>query len=279
MSLLKVATVDYLNARPLVRGFTHGEQKGTVELVGATPARCAELLRSGQVDVALIPSIEYLRIPALSVLPGIAIASRKRARSVLLVSRVAAPDIRSVALDSSSRTSAALLRILLERRSKHRVIYSDMAPSLPRMLEHCDAALLIGDAALTATTQSLKVYDLAGEWHDMTGLPFVFAFWAVRQGADRALSASPFRDSKLLGLAQREIIAKEASAELGLSASDLTDYLYTNIHYDLGQEEIRSLWLFYRFARESSLVGAAREVTLYGGDLGAEDRSEVGGAP
>src|SRR5262249_6539444 len=107
MPIPKVATVDYLNARPLIRGFTHGEQKGEVELICGTPARCADLLRSGRVEIALIPSIEYLRIPALEVLPGMAIASPRRARSVLLVSRVAAPEIRSVALDRSSRTSAA----------------------------------------------------------------------------------------------------------------------------------------------------------------------------
>ena len=274
MPMPRIATVDFLNARPLVRGFTHGDQRGVFELLRGTPARCAEWLRSGQAEVALIPSIEYLRIPSLSVLPGMAIASRKQARSVLLVSRVAAPDIRSVALDSSSRTSAALLRILLERRSRHRVSYREMEPALGPMLEHCDAALLIGDAALKAETSSLKVYDLAAEWHAMTGLPFVFAFWAVRPGADLPLAAGPFLQSRREGLARLDTIAAEAAVELGLPASELGDYLRSNIHYDLGPEEIRGLWLFYRFARESSLVAAAREVVLYGGEAG---RAQMGG--
>src|SRR5512147_3107714 len=103
MPPLRIATVDYLNARPLARGFTHGPERGRHSLLAATPAVCAEWLRAGETDVALIPSIEYQRIPDLRVLPGMAIASRRRARSVLLLSRVAAAEIRTVALDTSSR--------------------------------------------------------------------------------------------------------------------------------------------------------------------------------
>ena len=191
----RIASVHYLNARPLVRGFTHGLRPSRIELVQASPARCAQCLESGSVDVALIPSIEYLRIPGLTVLPGMAIASPREARSVLLISRVAAPEIRSAALDASSRTSAALLRILLSRRSRHPVAYREMEPDLERMLQHCDAALLIGDAALRASAAGLRVYDLAAEWYAMTGLPFVFAFWAVRPGFDPRESLQELHDS------------------------------------------------------------------------------------
>jgi chorismate dehydratase len=278
MPIPRVATVDYLNARPLVRGFTHGSRRGEVTLVRGTPARCAQQLSAGEVDVALIPSIEYLRIPGLTVLPGMAIASRRQARSVLLVSRVAAAEIRSVALDTSSRTSAALLRILLERRSRHRVSYHEMEPHLLRMLEPCDAALLIGDAALLAQTDGLKVYDLAAEWHAMTGLPFVFAFWAVRPDANLPSLSQPFLDSKHQGLAQREGIAQEAASELGLPVADLSEYLRSNIYYDLGEEEIRALWLFYRLARESALVEAARELALHESGMLSTGGTERAGA-
>ena len=278
MSTPRVATVEYLNARPLVWGFTHGSRAGEVSLVHATPTRCAQSLQAGEVDVALIPSIEYLRIPGLTVLPGMAIASRRQARSVLLVSRVVAAEIRSVALDASSRTSAALLKILLQRRSRHRVSYHEMEPNLHRMLEARDAALLIGDAALVAQTSGLKVYDLAAEWHAMTGLPFVFAFWAVRPGTDLPQLTQLFLDSKMQGLAQRERIAQEAASELGLAASDLGDYLQTNIHYDLGEEEIKALWLFYRLARESALVDSARELALHESGLRTAGGAEWAGA-
>ncbi|MCI0568189.1 MAG: menaquinone biosynthesis protein [Acidobacteria bacterium] len=278
MPIPRVATVDYLNARPLVWGFTHGSRSGAVSLLHGTPARCAEYLSAGEVDVALIPSIEYLRIPGLTVLPGMCIASRRQARSVLLVSRVAAAEIRSVALDTSSRTSAALLKILLERRSRHRVRYHEMEPHLHRMLETCEAALLIGDAALQSRTDGLKVYDLAAEWHAMTGLPFVFAFWAVRPGANLPSLTQPFLDSKNQGLAQRESIAQEAASELGLPAAHLCDYLRSNIYYDLGEEEIRALWLFYRLARESALVETARELTLHESGMRSAGGAEWAGA-
>jgi len=278
MPIPRVATVDYLNARPLVWGFTHGTRTGSVSLLRGTPARCARQLSAAEVDVALIPSIEYLRIPGLTVLPGMAIASRRQARSVLLVSRVAAAEIRTVALDASSRTSAALLQILLERRSRHRVSYHEMEPQLHRMLEKRDAALLIGDAALQARTEGWKVYDLAAEWHAMTGLPFVFAFWAVRPGAHLPRLSEPFLDSKRQGLARRESIAQEAASELGIAAGDLTEYLHSNIYYDLGEEEIKSLWLFYRLARESGLVEAARELVLHDSGMRTAAGAEWAGA-
>ena len=278
MPIPRVATVNYLNARPLAWGFTHGTRSGEATLLQGTPARCAQLLSGGEVDVALIPSIEYLRIPGLTVLPGMAIASRRQARSVLLVSRVAAAEIRSVALDHSSRTSVALLKILLERRSRHRVSYHEMEPTLHRMLETRDAALLIGDAALVARTSGLKVYDLAAEWHAMTGLPFVFAFWAVRPAADLPRLSQTFLDSKMQGLTQRESIAQEAASELGLPASDLSEYLRTNIYYDLGEEEIKALWLFYRLARESALVETARELTLHDSGMRTAGGAEWAGA-
>lgn len=264
MPPLRIATVDYLNARPLARGFSHASPGRRYDLRAATPAVCAQWLRTGEADVALIPSIEYQRIPDLRVLPGMAIASRRRARSVLLISRVAAAEIRSVALDSSSRTSAALARILLARRSRHPVEYHPAEPRFPAMIEGCDAALLIGDAALRADTRDHRVYDLAEEWYEMAGLPFVFAFWAVGPGV--VLTAEDHRAflaSRRLGLESTSAIAGEESARLGLPASYLESYLRENIHFDLGDAECRALYLFFRLARESGQVADTRELVLY----------------
>lgn len=263
MSALRIASVNFLNARPLVRGFRLSPRPDRYSLSECVPAVCAQRLAAGEADVALIPSIEYQRIPGLRVLPGMAIASRRRARSVLLISRVAAPEIRRVALDTSSRTSAALARIWLDRRARNPVEYREAAPRFPAMMEDFDAALLIGDAALRADTRDFRVYDLAEQWFEMTGLPFVFAFWAVRPGVRLPEGIHPFVASRKLGLESIPSIAREESAKLDLPEPMLEAYLRENIHYDLGAEEIRALWLFFRLAREAGMVASARDLALH----------------
>src|SRR5258705_1083252 len=163
MQRSRICSVDFLNARPLVRGFTNGPHADLYDLSEASPALCAERLRSGEAEIGLIPSIEFQRIQGLRILPRICIASRRRARSVLLVSRVAAPEIRTVAVDTSSRTSAALLCVLLDRRAPNRVQYRPFQSDLRALLPECDSALLIGDGAVRADTVNHRVYDLASE--------------------------------------------------------------------------------------------------------------------
>ena len=258
----RICSVDFLNARPLVRGFTKGPQADLYDLSEASPAVCADRLRSGEAEIGLIPSIEFQRIQGLRILPRICIASKRRARSVLLVSRVAAPEIRSVAVDTSSRTSAALLRVLLDRRARNRVQYRPFRSDLRAMLEECDAALLIGDAALKAETEGHRVYDLASEWFEMTGLPFVFAFWAVREGVELPGASRNFLESRSIGLEAIDRIAEEESPRLGLPAPVLSEYLQVNLHYEIGEEEVRSLWLFYRMAAEMGIAPGPRELVF-----------------
>jgi chorismate dehydratase len=279
MSLLRISSVSFLNARPLVRGFRLAPEPQRFSLSECTPALCADRLESGSADVALIPSIEYQRIPGLRILPGMAIASRRRARSVLLISRLAAPEIRRVALDTSSRTSAALVKVWLDRRARRRVEYVEAPPRFPAMLEGFDAALLIGDAALKADLRDFKVYDLSGEWFEMTGLPFVFAFWAVRSKVQLPGGIHPFVDSRKLGLDSLSAIAREESTALGLPETFLEAYLRDNIHYDLGTEELRSLWLFYRMARESGVIPSAREIVFDDAAPGRERLARAEGFP
>jgi chorismate dehydratase len=263
VSPLRIATVSYLNAKPLMRGFQTRALEGDYAVTESSPALCARELASGRVDVALIPSIEYQRIQGLRVLPGMAIAARRRARSVLLISKVAAPEIRRLALDASSRTSAVLARIWLDRRARNRVEYLEAPPRLGAMLERSDAALLIGDAALQAETAGLRVYDLAAEWYEMTGLPFVFAFWAVRPGVRLPEGIEPFSASLALGLSSLPAIIEEEAARLELPRDVLESYFRQNIHYDLGVEEARSFWLFSRLAREAGAVEAVRELAYH----------------
>ena len=178
------------------------------------PARCAELLEQGRADAALIPVIEYQRVSGLKVAPGACVASLKTVRSVVLASRVPVREIRSVALDTSSRTSAALIQIILGRFYSLTPVYRPWAPDLTKMLEANDAALMIGDPAMLIDRSALHVYDLAQEWRNHTGLPFVFAFWAIREDSKVWPGEVDFILGKSEGLAILMILPKSTRAAL-----------------------------------------------------------------
>jgi len=260
MTPLRVASVHYLNADPLTWGFEHGSVRRFVHLSKHAPSRIPDLLQSGEIDVGLIPSIEYQRIDGLEILPGMGVGSSGRARSVLLVSARPMESIRSVALDGSSRTSAALLRIVLAHRRISGVRFSEHPPALRDMLADHDAALIIGDPALTCDSTGLRVWDLGAEWHDITGLPFVFAVWAKRTGTILPDGAGPFVTSLEEGLAHIDEIAAATAAPLGLPAGSLQEYLRIDLHYDLGERETQAMALFFRQARELGLVPGHRPI-------------------
>jgi predicted solute-binding protein len=145
---LRISVVQYLNTSPLVWGFTHGLLAGKYDLSFTVPSQCAEQLRAGDVDIAIIPAIEYQRIDDLVILPDLAIASKRRVRSLLLISKVPIAAARSIALDRSSRSTQALTKILCARHWQIAPEFREMPPDLPSMLAANDAALLIGDPAL-----------------------------------------------------------------------------------------------------------------------------------
>jgi len=253
---MNVAASTYLNSAPLVYSFSSGLLAQNVTFLGDTaPSRCAELLERGEAAAALIPVIELERIPHLIAVPDVAVASKFRVRSVILASKVPIETARRVALDSSSRTSQALVRILFERRYKARPEFIQRAPNpvtaCANMFEDCDAALVIGDPAMRLEADHdahLKVYDLATEWRDLTGLPFVFAVWAVREGA--RIDPEVFLQAKEEGLARREQIAEEYQPVLRLPKHELLDYLVNNVNYDLDEENKAGMAKYFEFARE-----------------------------
>jgi chorismate dehydratase len=232
-----------------------GSACGRFQLSFTTPACCADDLGAGRADVGIIPSIEYQRLEGLRLLPGIAIASKRRVRSVLLISRVPIEQVHTVVLDSSSRTSAALVEVLLRKFYGLEPLTRRAAPDPAAMLSAADAALLIGDPALVYTG-SARVYDLAEEWRRFTGLPFVFAVWAYRDSPelDGAGLSRDFARSRDEGLAHVADIAAEWAPRLGLDQEALRMYLTANIDYTLDEENLAGLRLFYRLAHE---VGAA----------------------
>jgi len=259
MSSLRISVVEYLNSVPLIWGMLHGPQKGEHELEFATPAHCADAVREGEADIGIIPAIEYHRIDHLQIISGIAIASKARVRSVLLLSRVPIEKIQTVAVDTSSRTSAAFLRILLGTFYSLEADFIPFAPHPAEMLAVADSALVIGDPALTYHG-SAKVYDLAAEWKKFTGLPFVFAFWAGHAGTNLSLHRKDFEDSREFGLAHVDDIAAEYALKLKMEPADVKVYLTENIDYSLDEENCRGLRLFFRLAREAGIIPVEKEL-------------------
>lgn len=264
-----IAASSYLNAAPLCYSFVYGEQRNRCEFLSdAAPARCAEMLAEGRADAALIPAIEYQRIAGLKVAPGACVASKREVRSVLLASRVPLERIRTVALDSSSRTSAALIQIILGHFCGIEASYRQSPPKLADMLEANDAALIIGDPAMLIDRSSLHVYDLAEEWRKHTDLPFVFAFWAIRADSTawrldlEEEDRIDFNAAKLEGLAHAEQLADIYGKRLGLVSSDLFSYLTENISYDLDEECLRGLRLYYELAYRCALITDPRDLVF-----------------
>src|SRR6266545_331560 len=214
---IRIGAVNYLNTKPLI--YDLAELAPEAELLLDVPSRLADLLQQGRLDVALIPAIEYFRGGSYSVVPDIAIAGNGPVLSVTLFSRVPWPAIRRVALDAGSRTSAALTQILL--RKKYGVTAEIQPLPLDKGAEDvdADAVLLIGDRAMRACLPGFAhAFDLGQEWYDWTGLPFVYAVWAVRAGADLGRVAQALAECKRRGLARAGLIAHREAPRLGLDA-------------------------------------------------------------
>jgi chorismate dehydratase len=250
---LRVGIVNFLNSKPLAWGFLKGHHADLFAPTYHPPAMVARLLGQGALDIGLIPSVEVQRIPGLKILPDLCVASTREVKSVILVSRGPLEQVRRVALDQNSRTSVALLRILLQERGIHPE-YLHERPDPERMLSEADAALLIGDPALKVEREKYHVIDLAAEWNALTGLPFVFAVWAVRANVDVPDLAFYFKSSLRYGLSSVDTLSREAAAELGLDSADVRSYLTENLHFFLRQEELAGLEEFYRRAHAHGLI-------------------------
>jgi chorismate dehydratase len=250
---LRVCAVSYLNTTPLVWGMRHGPQRGLFDLEFRIPAECADQLAAGAADIGIVPSFELIR-QDLEILPGAGIACHGAVRSILLVSSRPAAEIRSLAADSSSRTSVQLARVILERRYGAQFKSVPHPPDLEAMLRVADAALVIGDPALRIDPAGLPghVYDLGAEWVEMTGLPMVFAVWAGRREAVSPEVAAAFRDSCRWGRERiEEIVASEAPRR-GFAPELVREYLSRCIVHELGPREYEGMRLFLDYAREGA---------------------------
>ena len=277
---LRISVVQYLNTAPLVRGFTHGPLRDKYDLSFTVPSQCAEALRACDADVAIIPAIEYQRIPGLIVLPDLSIASKERVRSLLIVSKVPIREAHSIALDRSSRSTQALTKILCEDRWLIAPEFAEAAPDLSAMLAASDAALLIGDPALRLALSAeqhvtpgrdgalvcpgaqvglpqlreIFIYDVVHEWWQLTERPAVLAVWAARPHIATPELAADFSASLAFGLAHLPEICAEAARELQLPEKELSLYLRANIDYSLDAENLKGLNEFFARAARLNLI-------------------------
>jgi len=269
---LRISAISFLNTAPLMWDFEHGDAGRHFEIEYTIPSACAAALAANQADIGIIPAFTYAQIPDLVILPNIAIAAKDLVRSILLISKKPIAEVRTVAVDTSSRTSVALLQVLFTKFFGGEREVKPHPPKLEEMLEGNDGALLIGDAALKVTLAAdYHLYDLAHVWREQTGQPFVFAFWAVRLDAlnrqvkDVCLT-KVFRESRDHGLEPQNlaVIANEWSPKLDLSEEDIRSYLTDNIHYYLDRENHTGLQLFFQYAREIGLIAAVPELRFLG---------------
>jgi predicted solute-binding protein len=240
----------------------HGDERGLFDLSFALPSECADRLADGRADIGIVPSVELNR-QKLAIIRGTGIASDGPVRSILLISKVPFEDIRTLATDSSSRTSVVLSRILLAKRYGAEPRLSSQRPHLVSMLERCDAALIIGDAALALDPERLPfhVLDLGGEWSAMTGLPMVFAVWGARAELP-AQDPAPFRNSLRFGMEHIEDIVRQEHPKLGISEDLAREYLTRNIVFELKEREYAGLVSFLEYASELENPKESRQVSV-----------------
>lgn len=256
---VRLGAVSYLNTRPLVEGL----DPARFDVRFDVPARCAALLHAGEVDGGVIPSIEYTR-GNYAVVPGVAIASEGPVASVAVFTARALGDVRTIALDTSSRTSVALLKVLCRERFGIDPGFAHEGPDLDRMLDRCDAALLIGDPALWTDHEArgLRKIDLGDEWTAHTGLPFVWAFWACWPRAIGPRDAQALAEARDRGRAAADRIAAEYAPGDPARAARAAHYLRTNVHFDLGPRHVQALARFYASAARMGLTDQAPPLRL-----------------
>lgn len=219
------------------------------------PVRCADLLAREQVEAALVPVIEYQRIPGIRVVPGVCVGSHSAVRSVVLVSKHDdLKNVRRVALDASSRTSQALVKIIFREFLGVEPEWESASPDVQVMMEGNDAALIIGDPAMRILPPELHIFDLASLWRRFTDTGFVFAMWMVRAGAVAAISKLDFAGARDEGLEQIERIVDQYENEVPLPREEIRKYLTDNITFQIDESLEKGMRLYFELALKHGLI-------------------------
>jgi chorismate dehydratase len=267
-SPIRLGAVDYLNVRPLVAGI---DADPAFALRFDPPSLCAQLLHEAEIDLGMIPTIAYQHREGYRVVPGAAIGSNGPVDSVALYTRVPLGQITRVAADTSSNTSVALLRVLAAERFGITPELVPMAPDLAAMTAAEDAALLIGDPALFAdhAAMGLEKIDLGAEWTALTGLPFVWAFWAGREGAIDPAGVERLQQARRRGEASSDRIAERYASGYTQRTGRPADpelakrYLKDNIKYDFGEREVAAVERFHALALKAGIVTRAEPIRFF----------------
>ena len=255
----RISASSYSNTAPLVWSFLYGKNHGKVEIILDTaPARSAELLAQDRVDAALVPVIAYQMIDNVRLIPDVCVGARERVRSVCLVTPgKALADVRSVSLDTSSRTSVVLTKIIFREFLGFEPEWKDARPDIDAMLAESDAALLIGDPALRLSAlpkdSPYRTFDLAELWHYHTGLGFVFAMWMTRRESV-ALNFAAARDE---GLEHIDEIIANYETDIRLGPDEMRHYLSNNISYSIDDSMKNGLALYFELAARHELIDKA----------------------
>ena len=251
-----IGSVPYLNEKPLTRWFWQTEEgrASGVEVVYAVPSALARMLAAGEITAALVSSFEYFRTPGYVIVPGVSISGQDEIESVRAFSRLAWRKTESVALDTSSLTSASLLKIILAEQQDSHPAYLHHAPDLNAMLRVADAGLLIGDKGWLAKGDGLNVLDLGHAWRRLTGLPFTYAVWLGRAESITPHLVVSLNRAKEWGLTQFEAIAAEEAARLDCPAEWCRHYLTDVMDYDLDGTHRQALETFGAKARANGLL-------------------------
>jgi chorismate dehydratase len=256
MTPVRLGAVSYLNARPLVCGL---DRSPRFSLRYDVPSICTRLLHAGEIDLGLVSSIEYTRGDAYRIVPEVAIASDGPVASIAIFATRPMADVRSIAVDTSSRTSVALVRVLCRLRFGIDPVITDHRPDLEEMLGRCDAALIIGDNALLQSTvisrpSPVEKLDLGQVWTEWTGLPFVWAFWTGPAGAPSHDDVRALQAARDAGEIQPDAIAREFFRDAPQYQAMGAEYLRTNIKYHLGDRELAGLERFFRCAADIGIA-------------------------
>lgn len=251
-----IGTVPYLNEKPLTRWFRETEEgrQSEITVIPAVPSALARMLVQGEIAAALVSSFEYFRTPGYEIVPGVSISGQDHIESVRAFSRLSWRKTESVALDTSSLTSAALLKIILAEQQNSHPAYLHHAPDLHTMLKAADAALLIGDKGWLADDTGLNTLDLGHAWRQLTGLPFVYAVWLARRENITPQLTETLNQAKAWGQTQFPQIAEEEAVRLGCTPAQCLHYLSEVMDYDLGEEHMRALETFGAKARALGLL-------------------------
>jgi len=267
MQTPRISASSYSNTAPLIWSFLYGSNHGKVELIlDNAPARSAELLEQDRVDVALVPVIAYQTLSDVKLVPNVCVGAKQRVRSVCLVTHgMDLGDARTVALDASSRTSVALVKIIFREFLSREPEFSPAQPNVEQMLAHADAALIIGDPALAISNSrsrisnnDLRVFDLAELWRRHTGLGFVFAMWMSRH-KQLDIDFAAARDE---GIANADSIAASYAANLPLSQAEIRDYLIGNIAYEPDDSMLGGMQLYFELAYKHKLIDENKELVF-----------------